>query len=207
MFRWDPDPAWTPGRRSFATFFLFFAFGLYTAVSAYLIIRGVHHRVLVLLALQYGVILPTTVYYLYHWPGQHERVLMADRWELSEVGISKLVGTIIALQLCQQVVSVPAIVSRSTISRQVRMAIRKSPRLVFLKGPEEFGSFIPKHANWNGPDWRRADHVFLVDPGPSERASWAARLGETSWQAVGYDEDRRAVSITDGFVNVVYTPR
>jgi hypothetical protein len=98
------------------------------------------------------------------------------------------------LQLLAYIATFPALLNRSLSSREVWKHVAGPERIVFLQG-EEDGFFVPKHCNWNAPEWRHADHIFLVDPGPSGRQLWAARFGELKWRVVGYDGYRLELSV------------
>lgn len=132
-------------------------------------------------------------------------ILLLDRWRPSQATVTTLVWAFAALQLCQHAVAIPNILDLSYVSRQVHQHVAGGPRLVFLKGPEAFAAFIPKHANWNVPDWRHADRVYLVDPGPLDREAWAKRLGEAAWRVLGYDDNTKKVSIEEGRSSLSYT--
>ena len=44
------------------------------------------------------------------------------------------------------------------------------------------------------PDWRSADLMFLVDPGPAGRQEWACRMGRPQWVVFGYDASTRSIT-------------
>jgi hypothetical protein len=54
--------------------------------------------------------------------------------------------------------------------------------------------FPPKHFLLDGPDWRTADLMFMVDPGPAGRQEWACRMGRSQWVVFGYDAPARSVT-------------
>lgn len=64
--------------------------------------------------------------------------------------------------------------------------------VVFL---EDKHPFYGQHLNLNGPEWKSADVFYAIDPGPSERDAWAARLGRREWVVLTYDPGEKRAEI------------
>jgi len=99
-----------------------------------------------------------------------------------------------ALQICLQGLAIDGLVSRTAGERQLREV---AGRLTGTRRTAFLGDtlpFLPKHFLMNGPDWRSADLMFLVDPGPAGRQEWACRMDRPQWVVFGYDASSRSIT-------------
>ena len=96
---------------------------------------------------------------------------------------------------CAFGMQVPIIVSASyhidqiaSVERKIREAAAACPQtkcVVFIAGAQPF--WYPTHVILNGPNWKRADIFYAIDPGPGKRSTWTRLLEEKSWVVVTYN--------------------
>lgn len=98
---------------------------------------------------------------------------------------------LLAVQAATTVVGGRALWRRSAASIAVghlAAQYRNCHCVVFFKSSPP--AFYGLHQNLNGPDWRRANVFYAVDPGPGQRTAWARTLGRERWVVLGYDPTR-----------------
>lgn len=113
--------------------------------------------------------------------------LLVQNWRIPVGRVSIALIALAALQLCQQGLAMHNLISRTAEQREIRAAAGKltdAKRVAFLS---EALPFPPKHFLLNGPDWRSANLMFLVDPGSAGRQEWACRMGRSQWVVFGYN--------------------
>jgi hypothetical protein len=99
-----------------------------------------------------------------------------------------------SLQACLHGQAIDDLVSKTAAERQVRAVAGRLTgvrRAAFLN---ESLPFITKHFALNGPDWRTADLMFMVDPGSAGRQEWACRMGRPQWVVLGYDMTTNSIT-------------
>lgn len=120
--------------------------------------------------------------------------LLVQTWRIPLKHVAIALAALAGLQICENGMAIYGLVSRTAEQRQIRRAagrLTNTKRAAFLS---QTLPFPPKHFFLNGPDWRSADLMFMVDPGPAGRQDWACRMGRSQWVAYGYDESARSVS-------------
>lgn len=98
------------------------------------------------------------------------------------------------LQICILGFAISGLVSKTAVEREVRTAANRlagTRRAAFLG---ETLPFVTKHFFLNGPDWRTADLMFMVDPGQPGRQEWACRMGRRQWVVFGYDASSKSIT-------------
>jgi hypothetical protein len=92
------------------------------------------------------------------------------------------------VQVAMMAVTIPQLAKQAWSKREVRRTAEQYHDrycVVFLQDsvPEFYGA----HLNLNRPDWKQASAIYLVDPGPNDRAAWATLLGRREWVVVTYN--------------------
>jgi len=121
-------------------------------------------------------------------------VLLMREWGASRRAFAAVMVLLAAGAVLQQTVAARIILDRSAPYREMRRAAEKyalERTVIFWldSAPVVYG----KHYNLNGPDWRRDNLFYLVDPGPGERDRWACAAGRPAWVTIGYDELTQSV--------------
>jgi Dolichyl-phosphate-mannose-protein mannosyltransferase len=123
--------------------------------------------------------------------------LLAENWRIPVKRVAIALAALAGLQICEHGVAIDGLVSRTAVQRRIRAAAARltgARRAAFLS---EALPFPPKHFFLDGPDWRSADLMFMVDPGPAGRQEWTCRMGRSQWVVFGYDAS--AGSVTQEF--------
>jgi hypothetical protein len=112
--------------------------------------------------------------------------------------VAVALAAMIGLQLCIQGIAISGLISKTEGERQLRIAAKRvtgARRTAFLSDKLPF---VTKHFFLDGPDWRTAELMFLVDPGPAGREEWACRMGRPQWVVFGYDESTKSITLEFG---------
>ncbi|NDQ56078.1 MAG: hypothetical protein GZ088_03265 [Acidipila sp.] len=118
--------------------------------------------------------------------GARGLILFVENNNFSRRTVNHLLLGALFLQLVMQVVSVHKFVYKLDPTRKIQEALNEltlSQAVVFMAENERL---VPRHFNLNSLDWARADLVFLIDPGPGQRAAWACREGRSNWVSLEY---------------------
>jgi hypothetical protein len=124
--------------------------------------------------------------------------LLVQNWGISVRQVALALAAVAGLQICLHGLAIQGLISRTAGERQVRA---EAGRLTGARRAAFLGDslpFITKHFFLNGPDWRSADLMFMVDPGPERRQEWACRMGRPGWVVFGYDQLARSVTLEFG---------
>jgi len=120
--------------------------------------------------------------------------LLAQNSQIPVKHVAIALAALAGLQICEHGLAINGLLPRTVAQRQIRTAAGRltgTRRAAFLS---EALPFPPKHFLLNGPDWRSADLMFMVDPGPAGRQEWACRMGRPQWVVFGYDAPSGSVT-------------
>jgi hypothetical protein len=119
--------------------------------------------------------------------------LLIKRWRLGVRAFNRVATVLTVVCVIQGAAMIRGTLLEIRRYVQVHDAVDALPpdgSLVFFPITDDFTG---DRDNLNGPDWRTASHLFLVDPGPARRAAVAMAEGRPRWIVLGYQDGQPTV--------------
>ena len=114
--------------------------------------------------------------------------LLMNEHRFGQRAFTAVLGLLVAFEIGRFVLAAPVFWTRIQPYRQVLAATERlgdKRYTVFLHDGEPF---VAKHLNPNRADWHNGSQMFLIDPEPVERDTWACRMDRPEWVVIGYDQ-------------------
>ena len=123
--------------------------------------------------------------------------LLMREWNVDRRSVVKILAILSSLQILVTVFGVREILSTNhPYAKMYKYAHSLPPvPMAFLK--DDSPQFTAKHVNWNQADWKHAETIYLIDPGPARRDEVACRFGRPHWRVITYDAQTDSVSAAD----------